>query len=233
MALPAVFEHQGFIVLNGTEGMAPSVILRAIEGGATVAFGTRPGSEGAADQLMATASAAGLGDRVSCVVKDLADEQTVEDFMDTALGRLPELNVLIYNLSAGAAAERTPLADVSLLQWNQLLASDLRLPFIVARRAIEEFLFSRVNGRIVYIAYAGKGVGPHGIHAVGQAGLYALVRCVSKEFGKRELGCNAVVVHEGAPSEPAGQPQPVETVLFLASGESSFVNGELLDVEGS
>jgi 3-oxoacyl-[acyl-carrier protein] reductase len=129
-----------------------------------------------------------------------------------------------------------------------VISTQLRVPFMVARRVVEEFLVAQVSGRIVYVAYAGNEVaGCSPGYGAAQAGLRALVRCITKEFGRRELACNAVVVHEDRLTEisalepaitllerihsmPEVSSELAETVLFLASREASFVNGEVLDI---
>ncbi len=228
MTFPIQFEDQGLIVLNGTEGLAPSVILSAAQRGAAVVLHARQACEKDAQCLDAAARAAGLGDRVSYLLSDLEDEQAVEDFVDAAVERLPALNVLIHNLAPASGVDSTPLAQVEMAQWNQMLGSELRLPFMLARRVTEEFLFNQINGRIVYIAYSsGEGPGDYGI---AQAGLRALVRCLTKEYGKRQLAYNAVVLHAEGPAEATPESPLVETVMFFASSEASFVNGEFLDL---
>lgn len=222
------FENQGFLVVNGTQGIAPEVIRLAANRRATVVFTAQHGCESAADKVVAQAQADGLSDRVSYIISNLEDEDTVEKLADAALERLPSLNVLIHSLDSVAVLEHKPLLQVSLSEWNQVLSTELRVPFMLARRTVEEFLFARVPGRIVYVAYGGEGpVSDSTSYATAHAGLNGLVRCVTKEFGRRELSCNAVMVR-GAGG--ATSSKLVETILFLASGESSFVNGEFLNI---
>ena len=223
------FENQGFLVINGTQGIAPEVVLRAAQRNATVVFTAPPTCARDAEQLLNQASAAGLAERVSFIATDLADEDAVERLGDAALERLPGLNSLIHNLEPLAVHEHRPLVDISLAEWNGVLASELRVPFMVARRAVEEYLFAQANGRIVYLAYSGddRAASPAS-YAAAQAGLRALVRCITKEFGRREVACNAVIAHRNG--MPAAPTQVIETVLFLASPESAFVNGEFLEI---
>lgn len=233
MTTHSLYKGQGFLVINGTQGIAPSVILRAAEQGAQVVFTAPAACERDAERLLADAASVGLSDRVSFVAADLVDEQSVETLADTVSERFPSLNALIHNLEPEAVLENRSLLDISLKEWNDVLASELRLPFMLARRMVEDFLFTQAPGRIVYIAYAGdEGMPRPASYVTAQAGLRALVRCVTKEFGRREVACNAVIapVREGTEHSPSAA--LVGTVLFLASAESSFVNGEFLHVSG-
>ena len=54
--------------------------------------------------------------------------------------------------------------------------------------------------------------------------LLSLVRSTAKEYGPRGICCNAIL-HSGPADEAV-----VEAALFLASPESSYVNGEVLRV---
>jgi NAD(P)-dependent dehydrogenase (short-subunit alcohol dehydrogenase family) len=223
------FENQGWLVVNGTQGIAPKVILRAAQRNATVVFSAHPNCASEAEQLLKQAQVAGLSERVSFVVTDLADEQAVEALGDAALERLPGLNALIHNLEPKAVLEPRSLAEISLAEWNGVLSSELRIPFMLARRAVEEYLFAQAKGRIVYISYSGSAQGtPPASYATAQTGLRALVRCITKEFGRREVACNAVVAHRNDKS--ANPNELIETILFLASSESTFVNGEFLEI---
>jgi NAD(P)-dependent dehydrogenase (short-subunit alcohol dehydrogenase family) len=229
MSAVASFENQGFLVVNGTQGIAPALILRAAQRHATVVFTAPNDCARDAEQLVQRAATAGLSERVSFIAADLADESSVEQLGDAALERLPGLSALIHNLEPRAVLERKSLIDISLAEWNGVLATELRVPFMLARRAVEEYLFGQAGGRIVYVAYAGcDGTKPPASYAAAQTCLRALVRCITKEFGRREVACNAVVAYQDH-----GQVVPdelIESVLFFASTESAFVNGEFLDI---
>lgn len=247
MTSPASFENQGFLVVEGTRGIAPSVILTAAQRGATVVFSARPGSEAVMQQLLAAAESAGISERVSGIVIEMQEEAAVERLVDAALERLPSLNVLIHNLEPIAVLQPRPLLDTPLAEWDRVLATELRVPFMLARRVVEEYLFAEVAGRIVYVGYSGsEPLTRAAAYAAAQSGLRALVRCITKEFGRRELAANAVIVHQdgqtalaslalspnghGEAKDPAASSNLVETVLFFSSAEASFVNGEFLDI---
>jgi 3-oxoacyl-[acyl-carrier protein] reductase len=233
MSARSTFDNLGFLVIDGTRGIAPAVILLAARRNATVVFTVRPGCEAAAEQVMAAAQAAGVSERVTFISTDLASEEAVEQLVDAALERLTSLNVLIHNLEPAAVLEHRPLLDISLDEWNNVLATDLRLPFMLSRRIVEEFLFSQSPGRIVFLGYSRGAHGPMSAsYSTARAGLRALVRCITKEFGRREVACNAVFISWDDRRSAEISSGVTETILFLASRESSFVNGEFLHVDG-
>lgn len=237
MPMLSSYDNQGFLVINGTQGIMPALVLRAARHNATVVFTVTPDCCADAKQLVRHASTVGLFERVSFVVAE-PDEEGVEALFDTALDRLPGLNVLIHNLDTNAFNRAKSLLEISLAEWDTVLSTELRLPFLTARRAIEEFICGAGPGRIVYVAYSGSAPrAPAAMFAAAQTGLHALARCINKEFGRREVACNAVIINDGRAEKSDGfgiadevPSELVETVLFLASPGASFVNGELLNI---
>jgi NAD(P)-dependent dehydrogenase (short-subunit alcohol dehydrogenase family) len=123
----------------------------------------------------------------------------------------------------------------------------LRQAFWLARRVIWEFLAGGNGGRLVFVTepprqWAAGGPGDEPNTVVGGA-LCSLSRSIAKEVGSRAVACNVVLA---APALPAGDrtgrsgPRPasaahlslplIESALYLASEDASFVNGEVLTV---
>jgi 3-oxoacyl-[acyl-carrier protein] reductase len=168
-----------------------------------------------------------VAERVSFVATDLTSPEEVERLFDQALERFFDLHVLVVNnVGQAALSEGKPLAETSLAEWNQNLAIHLRGPFLATQRALQEFLAGGQGGRIVLIMQSAASVGRRVGIAVAQSALRSFVRSVAKEYGRREIACNAVAVQ----GEPVQADAVAETVLFLASAEASFVNGEVLFV---
>ena len=165
-------------------------------------------------------------------------EEDLDLLFDLAYRRLPRFSALVNNI-APLGVRDVPLAETSLNDWNQALVTQLREPFLLSRRAIEEFLAGGEGGRIVHVTFlSGGGVSGSPCRAASYTALGALIRSVVKEYGRRGIACNAVAIHgtltvTSPPSSqsPAGHPESIaETVLFFASDEASFVNGEVVHV---
>jgi 3-oxoacyl-[acyl-carrier protein] reductase len=228
------FKDQGFVVIEGTQGVGRSVVLLAAERGAMVLFTAPPGAEDAAVELVSSCEAAGTAGQVSYILADLTLPSDVDRLFDAAFERLPALHVLVVNnVEYVTSLSGKPLIETSLSDWNESLSYYLRRPFLVTQRAVEEFLGAGEGGRIVFItsARAQDASCPTSL-AVAQTALHSFVRSVTKEYGRRKMACNAVVVHDtaGGGMASVNASTAAETVLFLASAEASYVNGEVLDV---
>ena len=245
---PEGFSGQGFIVTGGTRGLGRAIVLAAAERGAHVVFCARPGAEEMAAKVIADSGAAG---RVLFVAANASIAEEVDRLFDAAMDFLPALTVVVNN---AAIVLNKLLIETSLEEWNEVAAVNLRGPFLVSQRAVEEFILGGDGGRIINVSsIAANGSTGQAAYAASKSGLIALTRSVAKEYGKRGILCNAVVpgylesdmtnsfsaegraVREQlSPMRRFGRlAEVVEAVFFLASGEASFVNGDALYVSGT
>lgn len=194
-------DGQGVVVAGGPGGPAGAVARAAAERGASVVAER-------ADRSYSTCQAG----------------EEVDELFDLAAERLAALSAVVIDLTQEPLPPARPLAETSAADWEAGLDVLLRRPFLLVQRAVQEFLGGGEGGRIVLVApeaAAGAGVAAQ---AAGTA-LRSLVRSVAKEYGRRGIACNAVAVQGGGALDAV-----VEAVLFLASAEASFVNGEVAPV---
>jgi len=215
-------EGRGVLVVDAGSARGREVALLAAARGAAVALSLPPADE----TLMAEIERLG-GGRVSGVVADPAREDDVERLFGAAVDRLPRVDVVVH-----AAPDPPPrrFVETSLAEWDGVVARALRAAFFVSRRAVEEFLAHGAGGRLVHVApRLLRGEPGQGMAAASLQSQLSLMRSTAKEYGPRGICCNAVV--------PAGHQSPssanavAEAVVFLASREASYVNGEALRVQ--
>ena len=228
---------KGAVVTGGTRGIGRATVDAFLAEGAHVVACGR--SELPPDT-----------DRLSWVRADVSREDEVEALFDAALDRLPGLDVVVNN--AGVAHD-TLLVDLTLADWQRVLDVNLRGPFLVCRRAVDEMLASG-GGRIVNVSsFAAGGLVGEAAYATAKAALLSLTRSIAKEYGSRRIACNAVVpgyvdtdmlaglsaaAREArarlSPEARFGRPEEVaEAIVFLASDEAAFVTGDALYVAGA
>lgn len=155
--------------------------------------------------------------------------------------------------SAGMAL-RDPTLDVTVEQWDRVMALNLTSPMVLAQHCIRGFL-QRGGGKIVMISStAAKNVnmGASPSYGASKAGLVYLTRHLASEFGGRGIYCNAICpgpvdteitqtwtaehrqkVLLSLPLGRMGTPEDIaECALFLGSSMSDYINGESMLVNG-
>jgi NAD(P)-dependent dehydrogenase (short-subunit alcohol dehydrogenase family) len=194
----------------GEDATGPDVLLLGADSAGGRAFARRA-QERALSVCLSEAPAADL------------DEDAVERaFSLVADGPAPLAVVQVVVVPA----ERDGIDALTLDAWQRGVTGGLRSAFLLARRAVEEFLGGGRGGRIVHLFDV---PGTCAVADVTQAALLALVRSVAKEYGPKGVTCNAVLAdlrEEGRAREAA------EVALMLAAPEGAYVTGELLVLPG-
>jgi 3-oxoacyl-[acyl-carrier protein] reductase len=227
-------------------GIGFATAKRCAEEGATVAISDmherRLGE--AAEQLEEV-----MGRRPVAVQCDVTDESQVQRMFDTAIGELGRLDVLVNNAGLGGTAN---LVDMTDGQWSSVLDVTLNGTFRCTRAALRHMM-PRGAGAIVnnasVVGWRAQAGQAH--YAAAKAGVMALTRCAAIEAAEADVRVNAVapslamhpflakVTTEDLLIElttreafgRAAEPWEVANVIvFLASGYSSYMTGEVVSV---
>ena len=118
---------------------------------------------------------------------DVTDEQAVR----AAYARIGEIDLLVNN--AGRAA-RKPAVELSLEEWNQVLALNLTASFVCSRLA-HPYMKKRGGGAIVNLAsimgFSG-GLFPNASYQASKGGVVNLTRALALEWAGDNIRVNAV-----------------------------------------
>ncbi len=118
---------------------------------------------------------------------DVTDEQAVQ----AAYARIGEIDLLVNN--AGRAA-RKPAVELSLEEWNQVLALNLTASFLCSRLA-HPYMKRRGGGAIVNLAsimgFSG-GLFPNASYQASKGGVVNLTRALALEWAGDNIRVNAV-----------------------------------------
>jgi len=242
---------------NGAGFDGRVAIVTGGAGGIGLAVGRRLAAAGAKVVLVdlrrdaVSAAAESLGPGATAVQADVGSAAEVEGLVARTLEREGRIDILINN--AGIMGRTAPLWELSVDEWNHVLAVDLTSVFLVSR-AIVPHMRARRSGAIVSVAsIAGKEGTPNLIpYTVAKAGIIAFTKALGKEVVADGIRVNCVapgvvdtpllgqlpatatqVMLSKAPMGRFGTADEVAAVVqFLASDDASFVTAQCFDASG-
>lgn len=236
------------IVLGGTSGIGRALVDGLVEAGADVVASSRQ-----AEQVAATAAAIEMqGKRTLRITSDVKDRGSLLTLRDAAIEAFGKVDILV---NCAGYTQRRPTLDLDESEWLGILDTNLT-GTLRACQVFGAHMLERGYGRIINIASLASFVGLYEVaaYAASKAGVAALTRQLAVEWGSRGVLVNAIAPgvfrtalnqdlldgtergQEFKMRTPLGRFGRVEELagaaVFLASEAASFVNGEVLVVDG-
>lgn len=240
---------RGVLVSGGTKGIGLAAAERFVEEGCRV-FVTGTDPEGLAAALET------LGAEAGGTVCDVANEPDVLRTVAEAESFTGGISVVANN--AGTAL-REPFLDVEAASWDRIQTINLRGMFLVARTTARLMRGNDRCGSIINMAST-NALGAEEDYAaynVSKGGILQLTRSMAVELGRYGIRTNALCpgyiatplnatiasdldpdfvaryARERIPMQRVGTPDEVAAAYaFLASDDSSFINGAILTIDG-
>lgn len=241
------FKDQVVIVTGGSRGIGRATVQAFLEEGAHVMISSiRPSSVEAAVRELSSQG------RVEGIPADVANEKDVTRLVEETVRRLGPPDVMVAN--AGIAGEAVNLVDMSVEEWDRMMAIHLRGTFLCGREAARAMRTAGRKGRIVTIASSSSyECDPgSGHYNTAKAGMLGLTRSLAVDFSEWGIRVNSVApgwirtdmtIDDIPPAHQklkncgvmprVGEPAEIaRAILFLASEGCGFMTGATLVVDG-
>lgn len=242
-----LLEGRVAIVTGASRGIGAATAHAFADAGATVVLASRDD-----EQLEATAEQIRqAGGETLAVATDVTDPAAVERLVGRTLVAYGRLDVAFNNASQGH--QPTPLADLSVEEFDRALSVNARGVFLAMRYEIATMLTSG-GGAIVNMSSTAGLRGVRGIagYLAGKHAILALTKAAALDYGAHGIRVNAVApgpiathrldhldertlsgITAGIPVGRLGQPEEVAAaVTWLCSDKASFISGATIPIDG-
>ena len=238
-----------FFVTGGSRGIGEAIVMEAVRQGHDVGF-TYLTSEDLAVNVMNAARQIRSDVKCRAYQLDVRNSAAVEEVGDRFIEEFGSVDVVVAN---AAINKNNLVLSMSDEEWDDVLRTNLTGTFYVCRQFLSTMLANRF-GRFILISSLGhSGVSGQANYCASKAGLHGLCTSMAKEYGRKGITSNLVVpgffdtdMTRADMSQsnrefwikhcPVGRlgklEEVVHSVMFLASENASFVNGQAIAVTG-
>ncbi|HBL77001.1 MAG: 3-oxoacyl-[acyl-carrier-protein] reductase [Bacteroidetes bacterium GWF2_42_66] len=243
-----LLEGKTAIVTGASRGIGKAIALKFAEEGCNIAFTDLF----ADDNMKATeAEIASLGVKVKGYASNAASFEDTGRVVSEIANEFGSIDVLVNN--AGITKDGA-LKRMTEEQWDMVISVNLKSVFNFTK-AVQPVMWKQGKGSIVNLSSV---VGVSGNanqinYSSSKAGILGFTKSAAKEFGIRNIRCNAIapgfIITEmtgqlpeeirkaweaNIPMKRGGSPEEVaKTALFLACDLSSYVSGQVINVCGA
>lgn len=231
------------LITGAARRLGKAIALAMANAGANVAFTYRSSANEASLTLAKINSSTFSGLAIEC---DLRQEKDVQKTVRQVLERFGKIDLLINN---AGVFETAKVEDMTIEQWDEVFAVNVRAPFLVSKFCIPSLRSSR--GRIINMGSLG-GERPWATHAhycSSKAALHMLTRVMAKSLAP-EIAVNCVapgMIDSGeeekdpallqrvagrTPMKKNGAVQDVVSAVMYFATAPGFITGQVLTVDG-
>ena len=184
---------------------------------------------------------------------DVTDEGEVQNAIERIDNEVSPINILVNN---AGIIKRTPMVDMEVADFEQVIKVDLVSPFIVSK-AVVKGMIQRKAGKIINICSMMSELGRNtvGAYAAAKGGLKMLTQNMCVEWAPHNIQVNGIgpgyfateqtkpirlkghpfneFIVDRTPAGVWGDPDELQgAAVFLSAKASDFVNGQILYVDG-
>ena len=236
-------KEKNIIVTGASGGIGNSIVENLNKAGANIiASGTR---------LEKLEELKNKFSNIKILKFDISQSEKIEEFIENATNELGGTLDCIVN-NAGITQDNLAIR-MSLDEWKKVIEINLTSTFLLSKFSIKKMLKNK-SGKIINITSVVGHTGNLGQanYTASKAGIVAMSKSLAIEYAKKNININCIspgfiktamtdkiddkfkeTIISKIPSARLGEPEDIaNAVVFLASNQSDYINGETLHVNG-
>lgn len=248
------FNHKTVLVTGAASGIGHGIVSQFLEAGANVFMVDINRKK--LDENGEHFSLHGFSSRIGRLCIDITQDGAAQTVVDRCAEAFGQVDVLV---NCAGIYPSIPALRLDERTWDNVMNLNVKTVFFLSQAAARSMIDRGIHGNIVNVSSSAGEVARPGVahYCASKAALNMLTRTLALEWGEHHIRVNAVapglvetdtlkatLVTEEAVKEhrekltycPLGRPAAVEEiasgVLYLASSQSSFVTGQILNIDG-
>ncbi len=241
------FKDKIVLITGGSRGIGRACAVAFAKRGATVVINYAGNEVAATETVKLVTEAGGKGKALRF---DVCDGEACTKAVEEVIKEFSRIDVLVNNAGVAIDGLVMRFADAD---WDKTLDTNLKGAFHMIRAVSRPMMKQRAGAIINMTSIVGEmGNAGQSAYAASKAGLIGLTKAMAKELAPRNIRINAVspgfidtemtahipeemkkMMLQVTPLARLGRAEEVAAAtVFLASGDASYITGEILKVNG-
>lgn len=242
-----MLKEKNALITGGNRGIGREIAITFARHGANIAFTDLVYDDNA---KALENEIRNMGVKVKCYPSNAAIFSETGETVDLVAKEFGSIDILVNN--AGITKD-TLLMRMTEEQWDAVINVNLKSVFNFTK-AVQKYMLKQRSGSIINMSsvVGVSGNAGQSNYSASKAGIIGFTKSIAKELGSRNIRCNAIAPGfiitemtarlpedvrkqwaETIPLKRGGTPEDVaNATLFLASGLSSYISGQVISVCG-
>ena len=234
------------LITGGSRGIGRAVCIKLASQGFHILLNYRSNDE-EAEKTKTLVEATGV--QCEFLKFDVSNKEQVDEVLASWIENNKDKTIEVLVNNAGVREDGL-LMWMTDVQWRNVLSTNLDSFYYITRHVVSHMLAKRYGRIINMVSLSGlKGMAGQTNYSAAKAGLIGATKALAQEVARRGVTVNAIApgfieteMTEGldektlsaiVPMKRFGKPEEVaEAVAFFASPSSSYITGEVINVNG-